>query len=55
MEWAIGVFFAVMLGLYIWSLVTAGNAISKKIQPFIDDLFGVHTKTGQNPMDGDHR
>jgi hypothetical protein len=45
MEWAFGVFFVVMFGLYIWSHVTAGHAISKKVQPFIDDLFGI----GQNP------
>ena len=29
MEWAIGVFFVVMLGLYVWSHVTAGHAIGK--------------------------
>jgi len=55
MEWAIGAFFAVMLSLYIWSQVTAGRAIGKKVQPFIDDLFGVGPKTGQNPTDNDHR
>src|SRR5258705_4848773 len=41
MEWAFWVFFSVMIGLYIWSHVTAGHAISKKLQPFVDDLFGV--------------
>ena len=55
MEWAIGVFLAVMLGLYIWLLVTAGHSISKKLQPFTDDLFGVSPKTGQNPRDEDHQ
>jgi hypothetical protein len=55
MEWAIGTFFAVMLGLYIWSHITAGHAMGKKVQPFIDDLFGVGSKTGQNPADKDHR
>ena len=54
MEWAIVAFFAVMLGLYVWSHVTAGHAIGKKVQPFIDDLFGVGPKTGQNPTDKDH-
>ncbi len=41
MEWAIWVLIAAMLGLYIWSHVTAGHRISKKLQPFVDDLFGV--------------
>jgi hypothetical protein len=49
-----GVFFAVMLGLYFWSHVTAGHAIGKRVQPFIDDLFGVVPKTRQNPRDKDH-
>jgi hypothetical protein len=40
MEWAIGIFLAVMLGLYIWSHVTAGRQIGNKIQPFVDDLCG---------------
>lgn len=31
---------AVMLGLYVWSHLTAGHEISKKLQPFVDDLFG---------------
>ena len=31
MEWAIGAFFAVMLGLYIWSHVRAGHAVGKKV------------------------
>jgi hypothetical protein len=35
------IFLAVMLGLYVWSHMTAGYEISKKIQPFVDDLFGV--------------
>jgi len=41
MEWAIWIFLAVMLGLYIWSHITAGHEIGKKIQPFVDNLFGV--------------
>ena len=53
MEWAFGAFFVVMLGLYIWSHVTAGHAISKKTQPFIDDLFGVRRKSEQKPSDRD--
>ena len=55
MEWANGVFFAIMLGLYIWSHVTAGHAIGKKVQPLVDDLFGVGRKTVQKPKDEDHR
>jgi hypothetical protein len=39
MEWAIGTFIVVMLGLFVWSNVTAG----KTIQPFVDDLLGVST------------
>ena len=41
MEWAVGIFVAVMLGLYIWSHVSAGHRIGKKLQPFVDELFGV--------------
>jgi hypothetical protein len=41
MEWVIVLFMAVMLGLYLWSHLTAGREISKKLQPFVDDLFGV--------------
>ena len=37
MEWALWVFIAVMLGLFLWSLVTAGHVISKNVQPLIDD------------------
>jgi len=55
MEWAIGAFFIVMLGLYLWSHVTAGHAIGKKVQPFIDGLFGVSPKTGQKLRDEAHR
>lgn len=58
MEWAFWAFFAVMIGLYIWSHVTAGHAISKKLQPFINDLFGVgrkpeHKKGDQRDQDYD--
>jgi hypothetical protein len=41
MEWALWILLAVMLGLYVWSHVTAGHQIGKKLQPFVDDLFGV--------------
>jgi hypothetical protein len=41
MEWAFLVLIAVVFGLYIWSHLTAGHEISKKLQPFVDDLFGV--------------
>ncbi len=51
MDWAIGVFLVVMIGLYIWSHVTAGHAIGKKMQPFIDDLFGVSQKSGCKPQE----
>jgi hypothetical protein len=40
MEWAIWVLIAMMLGLYVWSHRTAGHEMSKKLQPFVDDLFG---------------
>ena len=55
MEWAFGVFFVVMIGLYIWSHLTAGHAIGKKVQPFINDLFSVDQQSGQKPnnRDGD--
>jgi hypothetical protein len=41
MEWAVWIFIAVMLGLYVWSHATAGHQIGQKLQPFIDKLFGV--------------
>jgi hypothetical protein len=53
MEWGFGVFFVVMFGLYVWSHATAGHAISKKIQPFIDDLFDIGQESGQKPRDED--
>jgi hypothetical protein len=46
MEWAIWILIAVMLGLYVWSHVTAGHRISKKTQPLVDKLFDViHLKS----------
>jgi hypothetical protein len=48
MEWAFGIFLAVMFGLYIWSHITAGHEISKKIQPFVDNLFGVTPSKGES-------
>jgi hypothetical protein len=51
MEWAFGVFLVVMLGLYIWSHVTAGHEISKKVQPIIDDLFGVGQRSQRKRRD----
>ena len=47
MEWALWIFLAVMFGLYIWSHITAGHEIGKKIQPFVDNLFGVTPSKGQ--------
>jgi len=41
MEWVLWIFVAVMLGLFVWSIGTAGRVINRNIQPFIDDLFGV--------------
>jgi hypothetical protein len=41
MEWAIGIFLVVMFGLYIWSHASAGRRIGEKLQPFVDELFGV--------------
>ena len=32
---------AIMLGLYFWSHFTAGREVSKKVEPYVDDLFGV--------------
>ena len=49
MEWAFLGFFAVMIGLYIWSHLTAGHAISQKLQPYIDDLFGQDQKPERWP------
>jgi hypothetical protein len=52
MEWAFGSFIVVMLGLYIWSATTTKREISKRIQPFVDDLFGTHpNQKGQSGQD----
>ena len=48
MELALGIFLAVMFGLYIWSHITAGHEIGKKIQPFVDNLFGVTPSQGES-------
>jgi hypothetical protein len=40
MEWVFWVFIIAMLGLYSWSDVSAGHRIGKKLQPFVDELFG---------------
>jgi hypothetical protein len=47
MEWALWIFLALMFGLYIWSRITAGHKIGKKIQPFVDNLFGVTPSKGE--------
>jgi len=53
-EWAIGIFVFVMLGLYVWSHLTVGHRIGKKLQPFVDDFFGVapsaKEKNKANPL-----
>ena len=51
MDWAIWAFVAVMLGLYVWSHLTAGHKISKKLQPLVDELFGV-TPSERETQDG---
>jgi len=53
MEWVIGVSLVVMIGLYIWSHVMTGHGIGKKVQPLIDDFFGVGKKSGHKPQDGE--
>jgi len=51
MELAVGIFVVAMVALYIWSHVTAGHRIGKKLQPFVDELFGVSPKPPQKPKD----
>jgi hypothetical protein len=52
MEWAFYIFLAVMLGLYVWSHVSAGHRIGKKLQPFVDELFGgSHVGEGERNTD----
>jgi hypothetical protein len=46
MEWAFGIVIVATLCLYIWSHVSAGHRIGKKLQPFVDELFGV-TPSGE--------
>jgi len=54
MDWAIGVFLVFMIGLYIWSHLTSGHAIGKKMQPFVDDLFGMGQKSDSKPQNRNH-
>jgi hypothetical protein len=51
MEWGIAAFVAVMFGLYVWSHVTTQKAISNRVQPFVDDLFGSHPRQDQSQED----
>jgi hypothetical protein len=51
MEWILGVFFAVMIGLYIWSTIPARRALTKKIQPLVDDLFGSHPRPREKTVE----
>jgi len=39
MDWALWIFFGVMPGLFAWAHLTAGHEVSKKIQPYVDDLL----------------
>jgi hypothetical protein len=41
MEWIFWIVIVVMLGLYVWSHVSAGHRIGRKLRPFVDELFGV--------------
>jgi len=50
MEWVFYIVIAVTFCLYVWSRVTDGYSISKKIQPFVDEFFGVTpSKSGSKP------
>lgn len=40
MEWGFWIFIVAMLGLYVWSHVSVGHRIGKRLQPFADKLFG---------------
>jgi hypothetical protein len=42
MAWVFGAVIAVTLRLHIWSAASARREITKRIQPFVDDLFGSH-------------
>ena len=52
MEWAFGIFLIAMIGLYIWSHASAGHRIGKKLQPCVDELFGV-SPSGEGENKGD--
>ena len=51
MDLAFLIVIALMLGLYIWSHLSAGHRVSKKIQRFVDDFFGVSPRPNQKPRD----
>jgi hypothetical protein len=51
MEWAALIFIVAMLGLYVWAHVSAGHRIDKKLQPFVDEVFGV-TPSGRSESKG---
>jgi hypothetical protein len=44
MAWVFGAVIAVLLGLHIGPAASAKREITKRIQPFLDDLFGSHPK-----------
>ncbi|WP_187148922.1 hypothetical protein [Candidatus Korobacter versatilis] len=44
MEWIFGAVLVVTIGLYVWSIGWTGRRITRKIQPFIDDLFGTQKR-----------
>ena len=41
MEWVFGTVIVVMLGLFFWASRTANREARKRVQPIIDDVFGM--------------
>jgi hypothetical protein len=50
MGWALAII-VIMLGLYIWAILPVSRRISKRSQPFIDDLFGYARETDTDKSD----
>jgi hypothetical protein len=50
MGWALAII-VIVLGLYIWAILPVSRRISKRSQPFIDDLFGYPPETDTDKAD----
>lgn len=55
MEWAFGVFIAIMIGLYIWSTIPARRALSKNVQRVVDGVFDSYLRNDHDTIASDNQ